>query len=255
MPPAIMHEVARSKVRKYLSGLRGYNPMPDAESLLAEALESVCVNLEHADATLRSFEDQCPTPREIKDAGLNLKEKFQPQPSLRETWEAESGPPDPEWSRKLLNVAVALTGNKDKDWEIQKRQMRLQAITDSLYFTEGPGRQELDAMVGKQERSSSKQFWADAMRHHEREHPEEVAAIRAGREPEIPKPSEPKVLPMRRPITAESFKGVEPMHIERCPNCGGSGRLAGDDYCDECETGRDLRRLESSHGNGTEGES
>jgi hypothetical protein len=100
-------------------------------------------------------------------------------------------------------------------------------------------------MVGKQERSSERRFWAEAMRHHEREHPEEVAAIRAGREPEVPKPNEPKIVPMRRPITAESFRGVGPMRVETCANCGGSGRLAGDDYCEECETGRDLRRLES----------
>lgn len=251
-PPAILPAVARANIRRCLSPLRGYNPMPEAESRLVEIMQSVCVSVEHLVAVLETFQDECPTPREIKDAALNIRERFLPrQPSQREKWEKEYGPPDPGWSRALLQRAQVSVGDQKAQYKAERFNMRLQALKDSVYYSSPAGQDELNKVVGRDERNASKQFWADAIARNEKNYPAQIAAIRAGREPEFSE-SKPEVVPMR-PITAESFRGVGPMLVKRCPNCGGSGRLAGDDYCDECQTGRDLRRMESSHGNGNGG--
>jgi len=249
--PAIVDAVALFKVRECLSGLRGYNNMPQAEMLLVRALQSVAVSVSHADAILTTFDDQCPTPREIKDVAFNTHDKFlPPQPSQTEQWEKEYGKPDAAWSQKLVQAAVKSPAERKRQFEADIRAVHLQALKDSIYYSTPAGHAELDAIVGKQERSADRKFWADALAYNERQYPEQMAALRAGREPEFPgdKSRAPaKILPIKRPITADTFAGVEPMHVERCHNCGGSGRLAGDDYCDECDTGRTLRRIEHSY--------
>jgi hypothetical protein len=251
-PPAVAPEIALAKVRYYLAGLRGYSPRDESIAHLARVVQSACVSVDHADEVLSRFDDECPTPREIKEVALNLRSRFlPPEPSLYEKWRKEYGPPDPAWSQSLIQSAPILTPGEKKA-EFYNR--RIQALKDAVYYSTPAGKAELNAIIGDRERRASKEFWGDAIARDRREYPEQWAAIQAGREPEFNEPR-PKVLPMRRPIiTAESFQGVEPMHIERCHNCGGSGRLAGDDYCDECQTGRDLRKLEYSSGpsNGTE---
>ncbi len=251
-PPAIQDLTATSLVREYLSALRGYNPIKEAESLLGRAVQSVCVSVDHARATLSQFEEECPTPAEIKNLALNIRERFLPkQPPQREQWEKEYGKPDPGWTESFIRTAkaeVRTPGDKKAEFKAQYDNMRLQSLKDCVCKSSPAGKAELDAIVGRDERNADKIFWAQAIARRERDYPTQMAAIRAGREPDFGAPPS-KVVPMK-PITAESFRGVEPMRVERCANCGGSGRLAGDDYCDECQMGRDLRKMESSVGNG-----
>src|SRR5215469_11421330 len=196
-PPAIADLVALAKVRHYLAGLKGFNPMPEAAMLFARTIQTVCVSVEHADATLQVFDDICPTPREIKDAAYNCRHKFEAPVDQRKQWEAQYGPPDPQWSENLIAQAAGAVKPvwkkpTAKEWEAEKRACRLQAIRDTVYYTETQeGKDELNRIVGKQERTSSKAFWADARAYHERNHPEELNAIRAGREPEIPQEAAP----------------------------------------------------------------
>jgi hypothetical protein len=239
-PPAIAGPVALAKVRHHLAGLRGFNPKPEAEALLARTVQAVCISVEHVDAVLSSFDNECPTPREIKDIAWSTRPKFEPKVDQYREWERQYGPPDKQWSENLIKQADQPASKPTmKEWGAERRAMRLKAIRDTLYYTEGAGRKELDAIVGRQERNTDKAFWTNALRFHEREHPEEVAAIRAGREPEIPK--EPELPPERR-ITAAMMRAVEPVRHERCPKCGGSGMLAYDEFCD-CKMGEALRRL------------
>lgn len=250
-PPAIMDQTALAKIRRYLSPLRGYNRMPEAESRLVEIVQSVCVSVEHLDAVLETFDTEYPTIREIKETAFNLRERFLPkQPTQREQWEKEYGPPDPEWSRNLLKTATGQVSAIDKkaQYKAERYNMRLQALKDSVFYSTPKGQAEISAIVGERDRLASRRFWAEAIERNEKNYPAQIAAIRAGREPQF-NDAKPEAIPMR-PITAESFKGVEPMRVEKCATCGGTGRLAGDIYCDDCQTGRDLRKMETSYGNG-----
>ena len=162
----------------------------------------------------------------------------------------EYGPPDPEWSRNLLKTATGQVSAIDKkaQYKAERYNMRLQALKDSVFYSTPAGQAEIRAIVGKDERNASRTFWGQALARNEKAYPAQIAAIRAGREPQF-NDAKPEAIPMR-PITAESFKGIEPMRVEKCTTCGGTGRLAGDIYCDDCQTGRDLRKMETSYGNG-----
>ena len=250
-PSAIQELAARALVRRYLSPLRGYNHVPDAESRLVEIVQQACVSVEHLVAVLETFDAEYPTIREIKETAFNLRERFLPkQPSQREQWEKEYGPPDPEWSRNLLKTATGQVSAIDKknQYKAERYNMRLQALKDSVFYSTPKGQAEISAIVGERDRLASRKFWAEAIERNEKNYPAQIAAIRAGREPQFDQPR-PEAIPMR-PITAESFKGVEPMRVEKCATCGGTGRMAGDIYCDDCQTGRDLRKMETSYGNG-----
>jgi hypothetical protein len=209
--------------------------MPEAEALLVRTVQAVCISVEHMDATLSSFDQECPTPREIKDTAHNLRPKFDPKIDQRKEWEKQYGPPG---AFQPTVSAKPIAPRTSKEWEVCVRTARLQAIRDTLYYTEGRGVDELDDIQDKQERNADKAFWANALVHHEREHPEEVAAIRAGRDPEVAK--EQPIASQR--ITPEMMRAVTPVRHERCPKCGGSGMLAFDEYC-TCEMGESLRKL------------
>lgn len=188
--------VAIMKVRERLAGLRGYPVRPEGEYLLAEALQVCAISMAHVDAVLADFDDECPTPRLIKDVAMGLRERYEPSIDQRKQWEAECGAPDPEWSRRLAFMA-----SHSADFRAQLDELRLQSIRDALYYTEGQGSAKLDG-PGK-EKSADRKFWADAMSHHEREHPYELACIRAelAGTPLPPRPQTPLALPAPRTIT------------------------------------------------------
>jgi len=248
--PPITVEVAAPLVRRYLAGLRGYPVRAEGESLLVRTVQECCVSVQHAESVLAVFDHECPTPREIKDAAYNTRERYLPKgPSQREQWEQEYGPPDTAYTDKMRAMLSGIAASDRKNqFKVEFLARKLEALKDAVYYSGPKGQSELNEIVGRQERSAARLFWAQALARDEREYPEQIAAIRAGREPVFPGPP-PKVVPPQLRVTEESFRNVEPMPIERCHNCGGSGRLAGDDYCNECQTGRDLRRSESSRGN------
>ena len=223
--PAVVEIVAVAKVRKYLAGLRGYNPMPEAEGLLARALQSVAVSVSHADAILEVFDELCPTPREIKEQGWQTREKFLPkQPSQREQWEKEYGQPQPAFSKMLIEAATAKLNplEKKRKHAEEVNAIHIQALRDAVYYSTPAGQAELYNIQGKNERASSKGWWSAFIQRCEQDHPQEMADIRAGREPvyrpvhdrERKTPSKPEIV--RPAITAETIAKVEPTHVEKC---------------------------------------
>ena len=106
MTPAITDAVALAKVKFYLAGLRGYSGKDESIAHLARTVQDACVSVDHADAVLRSFDDECPTPREIKDVALNTRDRYLPaQTSQEEQWRKEYGPPDKSFSESLVGAA------------------------------------------------------------------------------------------------------------------------------------------------------
>jgi hypothetical protein len=177
--------------------------------------------------------------------------KLHPEQNVFNTAElqAKYGPPDPEWSQRLVKFP-APTGNKVKDHRDAINAMRYQAIRDCLYYTEGLGRFEHEGDA--KERRNNEAWWQKAMDYHNERHLEEVkflrAAIAAGKLDATPPLPEYSPTANVRSLTQAEFDRLKPALPEstelRCSECGGTGRLAGDDYC-SCRTGRDLRRIES----------
>lgn len=103
MNPVIADQIAVMKVRAYLAGLRGYPFHKEGESLLARTIQECAVSLAHADAILETFDNLCPTPREIKDVAFNLRSRFEPKPkSDIEKWKEEGATYDPTFYSKLI---------------------------------------------------------------------------------------------------------------------------------------------------------
>ena len=96
-----------------------------------------------------------------------------PEPSLQEEHrrlEREYGPPNKAWSDNLVKTAAA------GDFKAEMSQLLIDSIESAIYYTEGNGSLEIEGN-GKAQRESQ-DFWGQAMQHHEREHPQEVAEAR-----------------------------------------------------------------------------
>lgn len=112
-------------------------------------------------------------------------ERFKPRetgPSQEEQWRKMYGPPDTQWSQ---NFAARIVKNRlsPEAFKEQLKESMKEAIRDSLYYTEGKGRFELEPRHGdgeerRKEKRQSQEFWANAMRHHNEKHPQEVAEAR-----------------------------------------------------------------------------
>ena len=167
---AVVPSVGKVLLRT-LSGFKGY-PRGDGENRFVEALCEISLSVEHAASTLLCFDGEFPTIREMREAALNLRPKFEQKIDQRAEWEREYGKPDPGWSARFQEKAAGAVPSVDpKERKLlyaeEKRCMLWQAIRDSLYYTEGPGGRGLD------------QFWNAAAQGHARKHPQEVAAFRA----------------------------------------------------------------------------
>jgi hypothetical protein len=136
-----------------------------------DALCEISLSVEHAASTLLCFDGEFPTIREMREAALNLRPKFEAKADQKKEWEAKYGKPDPGWSQRFTEGATANAPTLDpvarkKQHREERRAMLWQAIRDSIYYTEGPGSRGPD------------QFWSSAMERHSRNHPVEVAAFR-----------------------------------------------------------------------------
>lgn len=166
-----------------LSGFRGY-PKPGAgEDHFVEAFQSSVVSVAHARAVIASFDGLMPTVREIRDSAFALRPQFEISVDQRKAWEAQYGSPDPMWSQGLVDKLTAKSGPMDpaerkRQHTEDRRAMLWQAIRDSIYYTEGPGKTELDNMLGKQERDFSRKFWRESAQSNQAKHPVDVALFR-----------------------------------------------------------------------------
>ena len=88
MTNSIDDRVALSLTRQYLAGLRNFPALIEGQMFLAQTIQKAVLSVSHARATLELFDDQCPTPKEIKDTAFNLRPKFEPQQSDIEKWKA-----------------------------------------------------------------------------------------------------------------------------------------------------------------------
>ena len=166
-----------------LSGFRGY-PKPGAgEDHFVEAFQSSVVSVAHARAVIASFDGIMPTVREIKDSAFTLRPQFEISVDQRKEWEAKYGPPKPMWSQTLVNKLTAKTGSMDpterkRRHAEDRRAMLWQSIRDSIFYTEGPGKIELDNMLGAKERNFSRKFWREAAQRNQENHSVDVALFR-----------------------------------------------------------------------------
>lgn len=163
-----------------LSGFRGY-PKPGAgEDHFVEAFQGSVISVAHARAVIASFDGEMPTIREIKDQAFTLRSQFETTVDKRKEWEAKYGPPDPAWSRALVqSIAVKLDPQaRKRQYVEQARAMLWQAVRDALYYTEGPGKVELDNMLGEKDRNFSRRFWRESAQWLKKDHAAEVAAFR-----------------------------------------------------------------------------
>jgi len=166
-----------------LSGFRGYPKPGTGEDHFVEAFQTSVVSVAHARAVIASFDGDMPTIREIKDAAFNLRPQFETTVDQRKEWEALYGPPDPVWSAGLVDRLAGRSPTLDP--QARKRQhgedrnaMLWQAIRDSIYYTEGPGKIELDNLLGAKERGISRQFWREAAKRNLENHAVDVALFR-----------------------------------------------------------------------------
>jgi hypothetical protein len=139
-----------------LSGFKGY-PRGDGERRFVEVLCEISLSVEHAEATIKAFDGDFPTIREMRDTAFGLRPQFQVKVDERKQWEAECGKPDPKWSKRF-------TAN----YADERVAMLWESIRDAMYYTEGPGSV-----------SGPSSFWGDVKREHQRNHGAEVAAFRA----------------------------------------------------------------------------
>src|SRR5271166_2163584 len=147
--------VARGFFR-LLSGFRGYPKAGPGEDHFIKAFRESVVSVEHAMAVVNAFSNTMPTIQEIRESALNLRPKFEQKVDQTAEWEAKYGKPDTQWASKLLGNHERAIG-----------AVHWQAIRDSLYYTEGPGRGKPSG------------FWQEAMERHLATRPNEVAALRA----------------------------------------------------------------------------
>lgn len=167
--PAVGSIVAKALIIRYLSPLRGYTP--EAVDRLSEALQEYALSVDHAEKSLERFEDQCPTPREIKTVVWDERSAFVPPPEdPKLKWIAEGATYEPDWATSMLGSAAG------KGIKQEMGEMHLKAIRDMLYYTEGAGRHE----------PGQGGFWAGAREYDLKEHFDLIEWIRNGEQGPMP---------------------------------------------------------------------
>jgi hypothetical protein len=104
-----------------LCGFKGF-PRQAGLVVFIEALCDAAVSVKHAQAVIDSFDEGFPTLRELRDTAHSLRAKFETVQSDREKWEAEYGPPDPEWSKNLLTQAMRSSRRDDELWRLLREK-------------------------------------------------------------------------------------------------------------------------------------
>jgi hypothetical protein len=225
----VSKEVALSLVMEHWSCFAGFaSLLPEGRGKLATVLREVSVSVDHARAVAASFDDHYPTPSEIWARAEAKRDGFLPNPNRDEEWRKQGLTRDPVFGPELLGKM----GQPDR-----YDQLRWQGIRAAL------------AAVG--DRKCDQKFWSAHLKWAEDHYPEEVAAIRAGREPQPPRKAPVMEIPFNRPpapsnvITPADIAAAPKLDPKRCDICEGTGRVT-DGYCNQCQLGRDLERVEKN---------
>lgn len=136
---------------------------------LATALESAA---QATGLTMSSIVDECvsssawcPTPFDLRQVAVSMKQQLREsrEGSKHAEWYRLYGPPQPAFSSGLLEELLG----REKSPQERREAIRDQAIRDTLYCTEGDGRELGD-----------REFWAAARKKHLRDNLEHVNRIR-----------------------------------------------------------------------------
>jgi hypothetical protein len=129
--PNVTREVATALLRR-LSGFRGYPNGEAGEAVFIEAVQEFCISVDHARALVDAFDENFPTLRELRDQALNLKAKFDPPPDLRKQWEAEYGPPDIEFYKRLQRELAERPDivEHERMWAAIKQHLKVRTFRD-----------------------------------------------------------------------------------------------------------------------------
>jgi hypothetical protein len=158
----VSEDLAMSLTVEHWSCLRGFSSMlPEGRSQLARILQQATISADHARAVAKTFDELCPTPREISETAERLRDSFEHKPAPEEEWRRQGLTADPVFSAQLL----ARMGKPD-----QYDQLRWQGIRDAIKAIGDP--------------KYDQKFWTPHLKWAEDHYPEDVAAIRAGHEPQ-----------------------------------------------------------------------
>ena len=161
----VARSVSDGLFRHHLEGFQKYPLHRDSRFL--EVFNESIVSVDHGRAVLQKFTISMPTLQDIKDTAFNLRDQFEAREPDEKRWEREYGKPDPNWSKNLVGSHA----------QVKSRVLR-QAIRDSVYYTEGPGKFELTQIEDWRQRKADIEFWNRAMSQHCQEHADDMAAFR-----------------------------------------------------------------------------
>ena len=164
---AVTEPVATALVNEYLRGLPGDPQITEAYDRLIAAVSALAVSVDHARSALECFQENFPSPRELKDTLYNLTARFQ-EP---ERTPARDFSQDPESNGAEFRDQVVRTLRGDFAGSLE--ELKISAVRNMLYYTEGPGKSE----------PHDRKYWEQEVHHTLRDFPGLVAAVREGRSP------------------------------------------------------------------------
>lgn len=130
--PNVSRVVATALLRR-LSGFKGYPRGNEAgEAVFIEAIQEVCVSVDHARALVDAFDENFPTLREMRDQALSIKARLEPPPDLKKEWEAKYGPPDINFYKQLQKELAERPDvvEHDRMWAAIKQQLKVRIFRD-----------------------------------------------------------------------------------------------------------------------------
>lgn len=203
---AVTKTAAAALVKQHLRGLPGDPQVPEAYERLTCAVADQAVSVDHARAALDCFQDQFPSPRELADTLYNLKSRFVDSTSrfLAGGFEELTARDFPTRNGAEFHdqVVATLRGAATAD---QFEQMKIEAVRDMLYYTEGAGRNE----------PHDRKYWEREVHRTLRDWPGLVAAVREGRSPTAeelhPHPERPRGTPSpieSSPLTEQDLEAA-----------------------------------------------
>jgi hypothetical protein len=118
------------------------------------------LSVSHAEAVVGVFDEQFPTPKQVKDVAFNLRQKYAPpEPSQREKWEAEYGPPDSAFYENLHREAGRIEhkgGYEDEQmWRAIKRKLMVTSFANVPWGRIYSSKRELGFPLGRFEREQA----------------------------------------------------------------------------------------------------
>jgi hypothetical protein len=75
--------------------LRRWSPDRSFQELLANVLQGCAISVDHARAIVANFEEEVPTPKEIRDTAYSLRPKFESAQDEVSKWREQYGAPEP----------------------------------------------------------------------------------------------------------------------------------------------------------------